>query len=70
MAIGNPALLRELGLDPGAVFGRAEDLRRDGQTVVFVVIDGRPAGLLGIADPIKESAPAAIRRPAKTRACA
>ena len=38
----------------------ADDLRRDGQTVVFVVIDGRPAGLLGIADPIKESAPGAI----------
>jgi P-type Cu+ transporter len=35
-------------------------MRRDGQTVIFVVIDGRPAGLLGIADPIKESAPAAI----------
>jgi P-type Cu+ transporter len=60
VAIGNPALVRDLGLDPDAVFGRAEDMRRDGQTVIFVVIDGRPAGLLGISDPIKESAPAAI----------
>ena len=48
------------GIEPGRLADRAEDLRRDGQTVVFVVIDGRPAGLLGIADPIKESAPAAI----------
>ena len=60
MAIGNQALLEELGVEPGHLAAQADDLRRDGQTVVFVVIDGRPAGLLGIADPIKESAPAAI----------
>jgi P-type Cu+ transporter len=60
VAIGNQALVRELGLDPAVLAGHVEELRRDGQTVVFVVIDGRPAGLLGIADPIKESAPAAI----------
>ncbi len=40
---------------------KAEALRRDGQTVMFVTIDGKPAGLLGVADPIKESTPAAIR---------
>jgi Cu+-exporting ATPase len=40
---------------------KAEVLRRDGQTVMFVTIDGKPAGLLGVADPIKESTPAAIR---------
>ncbi len=60
VVIGNPAMLQELGIDPGPLGERAETLRRDGQTVVFVVIDGRPAGLLGIADPIKESAPGAI----------
>jgi len=60
VAIGNSAYLRELGIDPDVVFNRAEELRRDGQTVIFVVIDGRLAGLLGIADPIKRSAPAAI----------
>ncbi len=58
---------------PSLVFDQADDSRRDGQTVVFVVIDGRPAGLLGIADPIKESAAAAIddaaaRRPAPDHA--
>jgi P-type Cu+ transporter len=59
VVIGNPAMLQELGIDPGPLGEQAESLRRDGQTVVFVVIDGRPAGLLGIADPIKESAPGA-----------
>ena len=60
VAIGNSAFLRELGIDADVVFDRAEELRRDGQTVIFVVIDGRLVGLLGIADPIKKSAPAAI----------
>ena len=60
VAIGNQTLMRELGFDPAVVAGQAEELRRDGQTVIFVVIDGQPAGLLGIADPVKESAPAAI----------
>jgi P-type Cu+ transporter len=61
VAIGNQTLLQDLGIDPGPLAARAEELRREGQTVVFVAVDGRPAGLLGIADPIKESAPAAIR---------
>jgi P-type Cu+ transporter len=56
LAIGNRSLLHELGIEPGALESQADDLRRDGQTVVFVLIDGRPAGLLGVADPIKESA--------------
>jgi Cu+-exporting ATPase len=60
VAVGNEALFEELAIDPGPLAGRADDLRRDGQTLVFVAIDGRPAGLLGIADPIKESAMAAL----------
>jgi Cu+-exporting ATPase len=60
VAVGNRALLEELGV-AGEAFGEhAEGLRRDGQTVVFIQIDGRPAGLIGIADPIKDSAAAAI----------
>src|SRR5207302_8625255 len=39
---------------------RAEELRRDGQTVMFVAADGRPAGLVGVADPIKPSTPEAL----------
>jgi Cu+-exporting ATPase len=60
VAVGNRALLHEQGVEPGALDSQADDLRRDGQTVVFVLIDGRPAGLLGIADPIKESAIGAL----------
>ena len=60
VAIGNAAFLKELGADPGALADRAEALRREGQTVVFVLLDGRPAGLLGIADPPKESAVGAV----------
>ncbi len=60
VAVGNAALLEDLGASPGALAGRAEDLRREGQTVVYVLLDGKPAGLLGIADPIKDSADDAI----------
>ncbi len=55
VTLGNQRLL-----DPGPLLETAEALRRQGQTVVFVAIDGRPAGLLGIADPIKPSAHEAI----------
>jgi Cu+-exporting ATPase len=55
VTLGNQRLV-----EPGALLETAEALRRQGQTVVFVAIDGRTAGLLGIADPIKESAREAI----------
>jgi Cu+-exporting ATPase len=61
VAIGNVRLLERLSLDVGQLRDKAEDLRRGGQTVMFVVVDGRPAGLVGVADPIKESAVDAIR---------
>jgi P-type Cu+ transporter len=61
VAIGNRALLADLGIDVAPFAARAEDLRREAQTVIFVVIDGRPAGVLGVADPIKESTPEAMR---------
>ncbi len=60
-ALGNPALLAELGISPGPLADRGEDLRREGQTVLFVVVDGRVVGLLGSADPIKPSTPEAMR---------
>ncbi len=60
VALGNRALLDELGVDPGALAGRAEALRGAGQTVMFVVLDGAAAGLLGVADPVKETTPEAI----------
>jgi Cu+-exporting ATPase len=61
VVVGNAALLSELQIDVSALAERPEELRRDGQTAIFVAIDGRVAGLLGIADPIKPSTPEAIR---------
>ncbi len=61
VGVGNTALLRELGISDGGLAERAEALRSEGQTVVFVAIGGHLAGLLGIADPIKPSARDAIR---------
>jgi Cu+-exporting ATPase len=61
VALGNRALLDELGVDAHELIDRAEELRRDGQTVMFVVVDGKPAGLVGVADPVKETAAEAIR---------
>ncbi len=60
VALGNTKLLEGLGIDPGALAERAEDLRRDGQTVMFVAVDGEAAGIVAVADPIKETTPAAI----------
>ena len=57
-----PALLEELGVEPGPLAGRAEALRAEGQTVMFLVaVDDAVAGILGVADPIKPSTPEAIR---------
>ncbi|MFL6202672.1 MAG: copper-translocating P-type ATPase, partial [Thermoanaerobaculia bacterium] len=61
VALGNLALMEDLGVSLGELAGKAEEMRRDGQTVLFVAVDGKPAGLLGVADPIKESTPEALR---------
>ncbi|MCW5808509.1 MAG: HAD-IC family P-type ATPase, partial [Deltaproteobacteria bacterium] len=61
VALGNRALMDELGIDVAGAAPRAEALRAQGQTVMFVAAGGRFAGLLGVADPIKPSAPGAIR---------
>jgi Cu+-exporting ATPase len=59
--VGNAALLRELGVSVDELEAKAEELRKDGQTVMFVAAGGRVAGLLGVADPVKASAVDAIR---------
>jgi Cu+-exporting ATPase len=61
VALGNRALLEELRVDAGDLVARAEELRGDGQTVMFVVVDDKPAGLIGVADPVKQTTPDAIR---------
>jgi Cu+-exporting ATPase len=60
VAVGNAALFEELGIDAAELARRAEDLRADGQTAMLVAVGGEPAGLLGVADPIKDSTPEAI----------
>lgn len=61
VALGNQKLLEELDVDPGSLAEKAESLRREGETVVFVVVRGQPEGLLAVADPIKSSSPDAIQ---------
>ncbi len=61
IALGNLKLFEELGIVPGELVARADTLRGDGQTVMLLAIDGKAAGLLGVADPIKESTLEAIR---------
>ena len=62
VGLGNLRLLGTLGVDATPLVERAEALRRDGQTVIHLVADGRVAGLLGVADPIKAETPEAIRQ--------
>jgi P-type Cu+ transporter len=61
VALGNAKLLSDLGIDAGRLTKRAEELRAEGATVILAAVDGRAAGLLAIADPIKASTPDAIR---------
>ena len=61
VALGNLKLLESIGIDPGDLPQQADHLRAEGQTVMFLVIDGKAVGLLGVADPIKASTPEAIR---------
>jgi len=60
VAIGNRALIDESRIDTGNLNEKAERLRADGQTVMFVIINGRASGLIAVADPIKPSTPEAI----------
>ncbi len=62
VALGNRKFLEDLRVDPGHWADRAEALRGEGQVVMFVVADSAVAGLLGVADPIKQTTPEAIRQ--------
>jgi len=61
VALGNLKLFEELRIDAGELTPRAEALRGDGQTVMLLAIDGKAAGMIGVADPVKASTPEAIR---------
>ncbi len=62
VALGNLRLLEESGVKAGKLADQANSLRQEGQTVMFVAVDGKAAGLVSVADPIKETTPAAIQR--------
>ncbi len=62
VALGNQSLLEEMHTGAGTLAANAEALREDGQTVMFVLVDGKIAGLVAVADPIKETTPEAIRQ--------
>jgi Cu+-exporting ATPase len=62
VCLGNEALLRDREIELSGLSRQAELMRGDGQTVMFVAVDGKAVGLLGVTDPIKESTPEAIRQ--------
>ncbi|PKP95229.1 MAG: copper-translocating P-type ATPase [Alphaproteobacteria bacterium HGW-Alphaproteobacteria-14] len=61
VALGNAAMMRDMGLDTGNAEARADTLRADGKTAMFIAVDGALAGIVAVADPIKESTAGAIR---------
>jgi len=61
VAVGNQALFTSLGIDPGSLPDRANELRKEGQGVMLIAVDGRAAGLVAVTDPIKESAIGALQ---------
>lgn len=61
VALGNRALMADLGVDVSTLLEPVQKLRGDGQTVMFVSSDGKPIGIVGVADPIKPSTPEAIQ---------
>jgi Cu+-exporting ATPase len=62
VALGNRSLVDDLRIDPGELAAKAEALRADGQTVMFVIVDDSAVGLLGVADPIKPTTAEAIKQ--------
>jgi P-type Cu+ transporter len=61
VALGNAKLMQQLGLDGGPLIKTADARRDEGETVMFVVLDGKIAGLVSVADPVKETTPAALK---------
>jgi P-type Cu+ transporter len=62
VAVGNAKLLKDLGVSSASLEARADELRREGATAMFVAIDGRPGGIIAVADPIKATTPGALAR--------
>ena len=62
VAVGNRSLLEDFKVDAGELAVTAESLRANGQTIMFVIVDEKPVGLIGVADPIKETTPDAVKQ--------
>lgn len=62
VAVGNRSLLEDFRVTADELSKQAETLRSNGQTIMFVIVDEKPAGLIGVADPIKETTPEAIKQ--------
>ena len=62
VAVGNRVLLDEFRVEATKLTAQAEALRAEGQTIMFVIVDEKPAGLIGVADPIKETTPEAVKQ--------
>jgi Cu+-exporting ATPase len=61
VAIGNADMLREVSVDSEPIAARADEMRKNGETVMLIAIDRKAAGIIAVSDPIKESTPEAIR---------
>ena len=61
VALGNPAMMQALALETGPAEAQADTLRAEGKTAMFIAIDGAVAGIVAVADPIKETTEGAIR---------
>ncbi|MFL5283634.1 MAG: heavy metal translocating P-type ATPase, partial [Rhodopila sp.] len=60
IALGNARLMADLDVDPGALAARADELRSEGATALFLALDGKPGGVVAVADPVKPTTPAAL----------
>src|SRR4030095_1360547 len=60
LVIGNLRIMKESGVDAAVLAGEAQKLRQEGATAIFIAIDGKAAGLVAIADPIKSTTPGAV----------
>ncbi|MHB2168983.1 heavy metal translocating P-type ATPase [Alsobacter sp. R-9] len=61
VVLGNARFLAEKGVDAATLAAQADELRKDGATAIFVGVDGKPAGILAIADPVKATTPEALK---------
>jgi Cu+-exporting ATPase len=62
VALGNAKLMADLGVDLGSLSAKADELRREGATALFLAVDGKLGGVIAVADPVKQTTPAALER--------